>query len=430
MPRRLGFQTELRQHAARSDLRQPNGLRHTMPSPTAPISRLATPDDKTCKRMETARHAIAVLGRRDHPTDAVEDYCRMLSTALRAQGIDLRLYRADWTERRWPKLLNEIRQNVTLWSGTPVLLQYTALSWSTRGFPFRVLQLVSCLRRAGARPIIVFHDTEPFSGERWVDRARHVVQIFIMRRLVHSSEKIVLTVDPQLASWVDSRSPKVAFIPIGPNVSVPGMTEQPGTDIPANLVNDHIPTVAVFGVTGGIPGTQEVNEISIAVRYVSDRIGQVRLIAFGRGAKSRENQLRERLEGAAVRVQVDDLLDQSEIVRRFANSDVLLFVRGAISSRRGSALAAIACGLPVVGYSGSETGTPITDAGLLLIPHARPEFTRQAELSDALWSVLSNDQLRAELSQRSRNAFVRHFSWNVIARQFSTVLNDKAGSPE
>ena len=50
------------------------------------------------------------------------------------------------------------------------------------------------------------------------------------------------------------------------------------------------------------------------------------------------------------------------------------FVRGHISSRRGSAIAAIACGIPIVAYTGPETDVPITDAGVVLVT---PEHTDQ-----------------------------------------------------
>ena len=46
----------------------------------------------------------------------------------------------------------------------------------------------------------------------------------------------------------------------------------------------------------------------------------------------------------------------------------LLFVRGPISSRRGSALAGIACGLPIIALERSETGPPVAGAGVVPVP--------------------------------------------------------------
>jgi glycosyltransferase involved in cell wall biosynthesis len=98
-------------------------------------------------------------------------------------------------------------------------------------------------------------------------------------------------------------------------------------------------------------------------------------------------------------------------------ADVLLFVRGQISSRRGSAIAGIACGLPVVCYEGPETGWPITEAGILSVPLGDREA-----LSEALERVLSNNELRSALCQRSRRAQEQYFSWSAIAARYAEAL--------
>jgi glycosyltransferase involved in cell wall biosynthesis len=98
-------------------------------------------------------------------------------------------------------------------------------------------------------------------------------------------------------------------------------------------------------------------------------------------------------------------------------SDVLLFVRGQISSRRGSAIAGIACGLPVIAQEGSETAPPITEAGVVLVPATAP-----SEFGPALLRVLSDQAYRASLAERSRNAQQLYFSWSVIAAQYAKAL--------
>jgi len=44
---------------------------------------------------------IALLGRRDEPTDAVEDYCRYLGQALAAHNLDLQMRHVPWKEHGW-----------------------------------------------------------------------------------------------------------------------------------------------------------------------------------------------------------------------------------------------------------------------------------------------------------------------------------------
>jgi glycosyltransferase involved in cell wall biosynthesis len=98
-------------------------------------------------------------------------------------------------------------------------------------------------------------------------------------------------------------------------------------------------------------------------------------------------------------------------------SHVLLFVRGPISSRRGSAIAAIACGLPVIAYAGSETAPPVTDAGVVLIAREN-----KAQLGEALVRVLTDHGYRAALVERSRIAHEKFFAWQAIAARYAELL--------
>jgi len=83
---------------------------------------------------------------------------------------------------------------------------------------------------------------------------------------------------------------------------------------------------------------------------------------------------------------------------------VLLFAGGPISTRRGSALAGIACGLPVIAALGCETAAPITEAGVVLLPE-----DSDSEFGPALVRVLSDSAYRESLRERSRRAQQRYF---------------------
>ena len=48
------------------------------------------------------------------------------------------------------------------------------------------------------------------------------------------------------------------------------------------------------------------------------------------------------------------------------SSDVMLCVRGEMNPTRGSAIAGIVCGLPIVGDGTSEKAFPISEAGVRL----------------------------------------------------------------
>ena len=121
---------------------------------------------------------IALLGRQDMPTDGIADYCLFLARGLAPQGIELEQVRAPWAEIGWIGALRRLRHESAGWRGQWVLLQYTAMSWSRRGFPFGAVAVLAVLRGRGVRCAIVFHEPgrQSESSARWIDQIRGACQ--------------------------------------------------------------------------------------------------------------------------------------------------------------------------------------------------------------------------------------------------------------
>ena len=353
---------------------------------------------------------VALLGRRDEPTDAVEEYCHYLGEALEAHGISFEFERIPWCEIGWRKALARMARRAGDWKNAWILIQYTALAWSRRGFPLRLLGLIRFLRKHGLRCGVVFHDAQPYYGSRLVDRVRRQLQIYTMRETVRLADLAVLTIPREKAQWLPASARNVVFIPVGANLPSPETVwakEKSSGERP--------PTVAVFSLSQERVGAEEVKAIVEGVSYVSKRIGPVRLEILGRNAKSAEKLLKESLKGTDVELSLTGILAAEEVVRVLGTSDVLLFARGAISTRRGSAIAGIACGLPVVATEGWETTAPITEAGVVL--------TRPGEqFGPTLMRVLCDPPYRAWLAERSRKAQQSYFSWQAIAQRYAAAL--------
>jgi glycosyltransferase involved in cell wall biosynthesis len=353
---------------------------------------------------------VLLLGRKDEPTDAVEEYCQYLSEALSKRSVKGHIVRVTWNARGWTSAAEELRRAAEDWRGRWVFLQYTALAWSERGFPRRGLRVVRTLREAGARLGVVFHDVEPFAGTRAVDLLRRQLQLNVMRRLLRSADLSVFTISLDVVSWLPSPA-KAVFIPVGAN-----LPEIP-TDDDAPRGDASITRIAVYGITGGITGTEECAEITRALRFATERGVKLELHAFGRGAAEREAELRERLKNVPVALRFDGLLPADRVARAFRTADLALFVRGPISTRRGSAIAGIACGKPVIAYRGPETAAPISEAGVVLVERHNP-----TELGEAVWRVATDDLFREDLSRRSRQAQELFFSWPPIANRYVEAM--------
>ncbi len=236
-----------------------------------------------------------------------------------------------------------------------------------------------------------------------------------MRRAYRMANRSVFTTPIENIAWLPKGSRKASFVPIGANI--PELQIRPHE---AHGEKDRPKTVAVFGVTGGEHIASEVRQIAHAVRHASKKNAPLRLNVLGRHSKEAEPLLRRALEGVEVIVTTQGVISGEQIASALSCSDVLLFVRGPVANTRGSAIAGIACGLPVVGYSGPDTSFPITEAGLQLVPNGDLEM-----LSLALDRVLRDDRLRRELRLRSLRAYATYFSWDRIAEQFVMALGDE-----
>jgi glycosyltransferase involved in cell wall biosynthesis len=352
---------------------------------------------------------VALLGSRDHPTDGVEDYCRNLRHAFRKKGYDLKLVRVPWAEQGWTRALGWLWHQGRDWEGQWALVQYTALSWSRRGLSLMFLAALWVLRRRGARLAVVFHDAEPYGGTRAIDRIRRACQRWVMSISYRCAHMSIVTVPPCSVTFLRPTPDKAVFVPIGSN-------------IPSAWTNgDRKPcgpkTVAVFGVTGGGTVGDEIADIAFCMDQVSQCFDRPQLLVMGRESVEAGARLRQALKGASVEIEALGILSPEDVSRNLQASDALLFVRGPLSTKKGSAIAGIACGLPVVGYSGLQTGPPLTEAGVMLAPQGN-----QKELAAALICVLKDEQLWQHLHQRSLRAQEKYFSWDAIADQFVKIL--------
>jgi glycosyltransferase involved in cell wall biosynthesis len=355
----------------------------------------------------------SLLGKRDSPTDAVEDYCRLLGAALKERGCDFTLARVSWDEVGWAGALGELWRNSPDWKGSWVLAQYTALMWSRRGFPLLFLLVPGVLKLRKTRIAVVFHDPQPYGGKRFVDRARRVCQWVVMRWAYGLSDATVLTVPLEEAGWLPKRRTKATFIPIGANVPVSA------TDRRLSRNGHEAKIITVFGITDAGNIHKEIADIALAAKRASEQVGRVRLVTLGRGSAESAERLRQALGGSRVEFDALGILAAAEVSQVLADADVSLFVRGPISTQRGSAIASIANAVPLVSYANPTLPVPLAEAGVLGVPYPQGE-----ELAQATTRVLTDRQLWCELHERSRLAHAKYFSWEAVASRFLEVLRD------
>jgi glycosyltransferase involved in cell wall biosynthesis len=356
---------------------------------------------------------MAILGRREEPTDGVHDYCCYLRDALAKEGVNLALTQVRWAEIGRKASRRELCEALKGNQNTFFLLQYTALSWSRRGFALPVVGILKLLKKNGARCAVVFHDPDGYVGNRSVDRFRRGIQRYAMKRLVRLSDLAIFTLPRDKISWLSADTQNFVFIPVGANLPAPERAWEEKRSSTGRK-----PIVAVFSLSDKSTLAKEVSQIAQAVSNAVKEVGPLEVVVLGRNSQSGGEALRLALAGSLAEVRIVGLISADEVVHVLGASDVMLFARGPISSRRGSAIAGIACGLPVIAEQGSELAPPITEAGVVLVPE---ELVPEG-FGPALVRVLSDPSYRASLAQRSRDAQSQYFSWSVIARQYAQVL--------
>jgi hypothetical protein len=357
---------------------------------------------------------IALLGTRDSPTDGVQDYCEFLSRALDRRDVAMAIVRVDWKKKGWLSSLRELWNSSKAWGGNWVVLQYTALGWSRRGFPFGVVAVLAILRCRGVRCGVLFHEPHQTGGVGWLGWIRGTCQAWVIRMSYALASKAIFADPLEMIRWLPEDDSKGTFIPIGANVPA----RLPPAVIRPN--EDRTKTVAIFCITGAPHASIEIEDAAHAARCAVSSGSALRFVFFGSGTHEASEQIARVFRNIPIEVCVLGLLDAEKISEVLANSDVMLCVRGAINQRRGSAIAGISCGLPIVCYRGVETTFPITEAGLALVPYRNVEA-----LGEAVSRVLSDSDLRILLRTRSLDAFAKYFSWDSIGERFVKELFDE-----
>ncbi|MFZ0885992.1 MAG: hypothetical protein WAN14_21495 [Candidatus Acidiferrales bacterium] len=205
---------------------------------------------------------------------------------------------------------------------------------------------------------------------------------------------------------------KARFIPIGANIP-----ERYPVVNARFSENGRPKTVVVFCLTGMPYLRDELKDISDATRTAIADGAKFRLLFLGRGTSEAKEEIAHSFRDLPIDVSNLGLLDADQISEIFANSDAMLCVRGRVYLRRGSAIAGIACGLPIIGYQGESRGTPLDEAGLVLVPY-RDGRAAGAALSRAL----QDQRFHRELQEKSLRAQEKYFSWNLIASAFVDFL--------
>lgn len=348
---------------------------------------------------------------------------------LSTQGVP-----ADWGWRCWTAViaaLDQLRPDlVHIQYQTGAYAMHPAINllpWRLRGLD----------RRPGV--IVTFHDTlEPYLFPKAGPLRRYVT-----RRLADDADHVIVTnaedaarltgasmLARQLCPWQRRRAARTpTLIPIGSNIPVAppvGYDRQCWRQQLGIRPDESL--VAYFGLLSRSKGVDLLLDALVTLQQPLVSLPPIRLLLIGGAATSVRDQayaqeIMARIQRFALQDQiiVTGHVDEATVSAHLLAADcaVLPFRDGA-SFRRGSLLAALAHGLPVITTipamsTGGELPSLRHLINVLLVPPGD-----HAALASALQQVLLDRHLRVRLGAAAR-ALAAHFSWTAIGQRHDQV---------
>lgn len=337
-----------------------------------------------------------VVYRKTHSLDAIDEYSRRLVEAMGDVG-----HSAAYVPDGLPLLRRGGHDPA--W----ILLQYMPFSYGRWGFaPKLVRDAITLKRTTGALFGVMVHEAW-VAMDTWRTGVMGAYQRLQLRSLLLIADVIFVSTG-YLRAALGSRA---VHVPVGSNIT-PIAKPRHEARRELGIADEFV--VALFGT--GNPH-RVLKHPEAAISGLAAVRGAAKLRVFNLGAGAGPLQV-----PSEVRVDTPGGLPAHDISRHLLASDVLLLsFSDGISTRRGTLMAGLAHGVPVVGLRGISTDDVLTahPEAVVLTPVGDPVAFADAVLA------LTGDPQRLEQTGRAGAAlYAECFDWPVIAERVTTVLED------
>lgn len=357
----------------------------------------------------------------------VSDFTRQLALALQAAatadrplaitvitgpgaqaeaGMAIVAEQADWGPLGLPSLLGRIRESAP----DVVVLQYVPHLFQRQGFSVPMAEFVALLRRLGFKVVTVAHELYYGRHEGWKVQPFGWAQRYSLRPLFWGSARVVLTVPDRLTRmktlfprWAD----KFTLLPVGPNLRA-----AEGLDGAGWRSRHGVPEGALVLLFMGLAHpSKELSMLTRTLEALEAAGIPARLVLAG-GARLAHPGVIEL--GFLSKPDAEAALAAADIA-------VLPFADGA-SARRTSLMNALAAGLPVVSTRGVNTDEALfpRDAVTLVAAGDVEAFAQ------AVVALAQDPAARRALGESGRGLLEARFSWDVLGKQWLTLLESVA----
>ncbi|MEE9457977.1 MAG: glycosyltransferase family 4 protein [bacterium] len=300
------------------------------------------------------------------------------------------------------------------------VLEYVAYMYGRGGVAPWLLAFFLKFKLDGRKPLVLnAHELwrPPYRSAR--DKMLTLISWAVFLGGVWASARVVVTNDFRetlMTRVLGVNSGRVKRIPVGANV-------EPAAPYPYPAADNGEFRVMTFGRWHEDRSVEDVVE-AVADLRSSRRVGLSVIGSYNHGDRqgARARRLRERAERAEW-LEITGDLSSEQVSDHFAKADVFVSpLAGGPSGRRGSVVAALAHGLPVVAYDGHERDDIFRSGDNVVLVKAGD----RAGLRAVLQALAEDGSLRLDLGVRARATFEDHFAWDVIAGKWEELFAELA----
>ncbi len=333
----------------------------------------------------------------------------------RHEGITVRTIGGEWAARTIPSILEGLAST----DPDALYLQYVPHMYGHAGVaPWTVSLARAIRRRFRSKLIVIFHELYvPWSASARLlaGGVIHRWQAASLIHLVHASAVTTPRRRDTMRRWMPLHAGKISEIPVGSNIPVVPLSNGERSALRTQLGANEAPLIGAFGTLKPDERNHDLLFASLArVRRVHPDARFVWIGSVDRDspefALAAEKALRF---GVGDVVQWTGCLSAEDTSRHLSSLDVFLSLQAeGPCFRRGSLLAAMDHGLPIVALDGRATDPRLEHATHMMLVGPNPE-----SVADNLHAVLSSPELSTRLRLNVKELTDRTLQWPGIARQ-------------
>ena len=318
-------------------------------------------------------------------------------------------------DRQRPRSFCELARHLTADSPSPdwLILQYNPFGYGHRGFCPSVPRTLRLLGRRcpNMKIAVMFHEIAT-QEKGWRSAVMRVWQSVLARKLAYLANICFYSTEAYLKSW--RRTTELSrHLPAGSNLPDSLLTREQARSALAIA-----PGTLVIGSFGTTHPSRQFHWMAEAARKLISQGRAICFVAVGTGAESIQSLF------SGIPFKAIESPIPSKAAAAIKAFDIFLspYTDG-ISTRRGSVIAALQHGIPVVTTETDETDGVFKDArdsALIAVP-AGGDSAFVAAVSE----LASNEGKRLSIGKGGLALFEKTFRWNAIADQMLTALNNE-----